>query len=492
MQLSELLKGINYKSNSTNLNIEIKDLSLDSREVYKGSLFFAKKGKELNGEDFIISAIKNGAVAVICENEDLLIEHKNLTVIAVKNITSVINKIAYKFFKPKGKRVKVIGVVGTNGKTTSTYILRSILTKSGFNCGIIGTLGVEYNDKIIEPNLTTPDSIDLLKNLMDMSNSGVDYCVMEVSAHSIAQGRVDSIYFEGLIFTNCTHDHLDYFKTFENYKETKKSIFNKKRAKIFVVNADDMVGLELLKNNDVKMYSYGINSPCDVFAVDIKNKVSGVSFLMNLFDNLLAVSFKMTGEFNVLNCLGCATLCHALNINHNSILNGINSLKGVRGRMEFIENYMGADIFVDYAHTPDGLYKAISTLRKITKNKLILVFGCGGNRDKEKRKIMGEIAGDNADFTVITSDNPRFEDSYEIILDIEKGIIGRKNPYTKIESRYLATAYAIRLLKKGDVLLLSGKGAESNQEIMGKKFSYSDKEVVKDIIAKLSFSGEII
>ncbi len=492
MLLLELLKGINYKSKNKDLVVDVIDLCLDSREIYKGCLFFAKNGNDYNGEDFIDDAIKKGACCVICENEKQIENFPNFLVIAVENLSEVISKTAYKFYEPKDKRVKVIGVVGTNGKTTTTYILRNILQKAGYNCGIIGTLGIEYNNKTISPHLTTPDSIDLLKNLMEMSNSGVEYCVMEVSAHAIEQKRVDSIYFEGLIFTNCTHDHLDYFKTFERYKEVKKSIFNKKHAKICVVNADDKVGLEIIKNCNSRLLTYGIYSPCDVFAVDVKNKQNGVNFLMNLFDNLLAVCFKITGEFNVLNCLGSATLAHALNINHNDILKGLNTLEGVSGRMEFVENYNGADIFIDYAHTPDGLLKTLTTLRKITKNKLIIIFGCGGNRDKEKRKIMGEIAGNNADFTIITSDNPRYEEGYNIILDVEKGIIGTKNPYTKIESRYLATAYGIKMLKKGDVLVLCGKGAETEQEIMGEKISYSDKQVVKDIIAKLNFIGEII
>ena len=492
MKLTELLKDVNFKSNQCSLNVEVLDICLNSKEVISGSLFFARKGHNQNGEDYIKEAFLNGAVAVITENEKLLEIYSNKLVIVVKDISFAINKIAYKFFKPNKKRVKVLGVVGTNGKTTTIHILRSILSKAGYNCGIIGTLGIEYANKVIEPSLTTPDSIELYKNLMNMANENVDYCIMEVSAHAIEQKRVDLIKFEGLIFTNCTHDHLDYFKTFENYKNVKKSIFNKRHTKIAVINVDDKVGLEIMKESDAKIFSYGIYSPCDVFAIDIKNSAKNVKFLMNLFDNLLAVSFKMMGEFNVLNCLGASTLLYALNIDEKYILEGLLSLDGVKGRMEFIESYNGANIYVDYAHTPDGLLNTLVNLRKTTKNQLILVFGCGGNRDKDKRKIMGEIAGKNADFTVITNDNPRYEEAYKIILDIESGILNTTSNYIKIESRYLATGYAIKMLKKGDTLVVCGKGGEDKQEIMGERISYSDKEVIKDIIAKLYLCGEII
>ena len=327
---------------------------------------------------------------------------------------------------------------------------------------------------------------------MDMANAGVEYAVVELSAHAIEQRRTGNLKFEALLFTNCTQDHLDYFKTFEEYESVKIKVFDSHYSDFAVVNVDDKTGLKLLNGGKIKCLSYGLNNPSDVFAVNVKNTKRGVEFVMNLFDDIVKVRYSSLGVFNVYNCLGCSALASAMGVSSEAISNGIRKVKRVPGRMEFIESFDGADIFVDFAHTPDGLENLLKSLREITKNRLILVFGCGGNRDITKRSIMGKIAGKYADFSIITSDNPRFEDAYQIISEIERGYRTKSLSYITIQNREMAIAYAISKLKEGDVLVVSGKGAEEYQEIMGVKFKFSDRETIKEVIAKIKFSGDII
>ena len=487
MKVEELLNGLNYEGEIDNLSCEISSLTLNSKEVIKGSVFFALNGNKQNGNNYILEALKNGAVLVI---SDEVCDIKN--VIKVKNIRSVISKLAYKFYKPKKNRVKVIGVVGTNGKTSTTFIIKEILSSVGKNVGVIGTLGIYYNNKFIEPFLTTPDAIYLYETLKNMANDGVEYAIIELSAHAIEQKRAQNIKFEALIFTNCTHDHLDYFKTFNEYKNVKASVFNKNSAKFAVVNADDELGREIIFNEKLPIVSYGVNEPSDVFAVNISLSSTLTKFVINSFDDVGFISTKLLGDFNVSNILSAITTCQLLGVSLKDCVTAVNNLKPISGRLEYIESYNGADIFVDYAHTPDGLKNVLLSLKKICKNKLTVVFGCGGNRDKAKRSEMGKIAGEYADFTVITTDNPRYEEPYSIIREIEKGIREKSLKYITVQNRYMATGYAISKLKEGDVLVICGKGAEKEQEVMGVKLSYNDGLAVRDIIAKLDFGGELI
>lgn len=488
MRLSQLLSGIETAKILNFKDCEIEDIDNDSREVYSKSLFFAVNGNNKDGNEFVKDAVKRGAVAVISER----VNEVDVPQIIVKNVRKAMAEISMRFFKPNGNRVKVIGVVGTNGKTTSTFILKSILEEAGYNVGVIGTLGAFYNKAFVEPDLTTPDSIGFFKILMDMANAGVEYAVVELSAHAIEQRRTGNLKFEALLFTNCTQDHLDYFKTFEEYESVKIKVFDSHYSDFAVVNVDDKTGLKLLNGGKIKCLSYGLNNPSDVFAVNVKNTKRGVEFVMNLFDDIVKVRYSSLGVFNVYNCLGCSALASAMGVSSEAISNGIRKVKRVPGRMEFIESFDGADIFVDFAHTPDGLENLLKSLREITKNRLILVFGCGGNRDITKRSIMGKIAGKYADFSIITSDNPRFEDAYQIISEIERGYRTKSLSYITIQNREMAIAYAISKLKEGDVLVVSGKGAEEYQEIMGVKFKFSDRETIKEVIAKIKFSGDII
>ncbi len=488
MKLGKLIKNVTVKEIVGGVHTEIKSLCLNSLLCDSGSLFFAVNGNNDNGNKYIEDAKLKGAVAVVSEERSSV----NITQIIVEDVKDAINKIVYNFYGFDKINVKFIGVVGTNGKTTTSYIIKSILEKDNKTVGVIGTSGIIYKNKYIAPELTTPDTLTLAETVSDMYFLGVEYVVMEVSAHAIAQKRCNFIKFDALVFTNCTEDHLDYFKSMEEYAKVKKSIFNKENCGFAVVNIDDKLGFKIAKDTNVNCYTYGLNSPTDVFSIDVKSVDDGVVFDMNLFDEILPLKFKFLGVFNVYNCMAAATLLYKLNISLDAIKNGIENISGLSGRMEYIESFKGAKIYVDYAHTPDGLENALKELKKVTDKKLIVLFGCGGNREKEKRAKMGIIAGKYADFSIITSDNPRYEEPYSIISEIEKGIRTKSLNYITIQNRYMATGYALEMLKKGDTLLLAGKGAEEYQEIMGVKTKYNDKETVKDIISKIELSGELI
>ncbi|MBO5926731.1 MAG: UDP-N-acetylmuramoyl-L-alanyl-D-glutamate--2,6-diaminopimelate ligase [Clostridia bacterium] len=488
MKLSKLLKPLEIKEIIGNANLEISNITQNSLEVTKNSLFFAIKGNNLDGNDYLNEAIEKGAIAIVTNTPKKV----NVTQVIVNDVRDCISKITYEFFSLSKINMKFIGVVGTNGKTTTSYVLRSILLKAGKKVGIIGTSGVIYGKKNVSADLTTPDSISLGEIISDMNKDGIEYVVMELSAHAIEQKRADFIKFESLIFTNCTEDHLDYFLDINEYANVKKSVFLNKKCKFAVVNVDDKVGLSLINTKNLNAYTYGIENPSDVFSIDVKNVDDGVIFDMNLFDEILNLKFSLIGRFNVYNCMAAATVAYKLGIGINDIKEGIEGLKCVDGRMEFVEKFNGAKIFIDYAHTPDGLENTLKELKKITDKKLIVLFGCGGNREKEKRAKMGIIAGKYADFSIITTDNPRFEEPFTIIKEIESGIRTVSLNYITIQNRYIATGYALEMLEKGDTLLLAGKGAECYQDIMGVKSKYSDKDTVMDIISKIRLSGELI
>lgn len=488
MKLNSLLKKVNYKKIIGETDINVNKLTLNSVDVEKGSLFVAINGNNDNGNNYIKEVYNRGAVAVLTSTES----DTKLTQIIVDDVREELTNLIKEYYEINKLKIKFIGIVGTNGKTTTSYIIKSILEKDNKKVGVIGTSGILYCNKFIAPELTTPDAISLAETIFDMQKCGVEYVVMELSAHAIEQKRAKFIKFDSLIFTNCTEDHLDYFKNMELYAKVKKSVFTSEFCKFAVINIDDNEGLNVIKAGKVKCFSYGINNPSDVFSIGIKNIDDGIIFDMNLFDEILSLKFKFIGTFNVYNCMAAASALYKMGIKVSSIKNGIEEISGLEGRMEFIENYNGAKIFVDYAHTPDGLEQTLKEIKKITDKRLIVLFGCGGNREKEKRSKMGIIAGKYADFSILTSDNPRYEEPYSIISEIESGLRTVSLSYITIQNRYIATGYAIESLKEGDVLLIAGKGSENYQEIMGIKTKYSDKETVKDVIAKIGLSGELI
>lgn len=477
MKLGELLQNIEYKDFFGDAQTQITGVCADSQKVKSGDLFLCYQGKECDSHDFAEEAKTRGAVALICEKK----LNCDIPQIVVADGRAAVASAARAFYGFADKKLKLVGITGTNGKTTTTYMLESIFKAAGKKAGIIGTLGISYGDKFISPELTTPDPIYLHSVFADMVKCGVEYVFMEVSAHAIYFNKIAGLKFEVGIFTNCTQDHLDFFGNMRDYAECKKSFFKENRCAYSVVNSDDKVGVEILSGTKNSL-SFGLKNPADIFAVDIEEKINGTSFVINLFDELYDIRLNMPALHNVYNAM-CASACaKILGVETAKIAEGLSKLKGVTGRLERVAKYNGADIFVDFAHTPDGLEKSLQALKKLCKGNLFCLFGCGGNRDKTKRPIMGRIAAENSDFCIITSDNPRYEDPYEIISEIEAGIKPLNKKYVTVTERETATEYAINLLEKGDILLVAGKGGEYYQEIMGIKHSYNDASVIRQII----------
>ena len=479
MKLSKLISEIDVEEVIGNSDIEIKEVKIDSNSVCEGCLFIALKGKEFDGNSFINQAEKYGAIAVVTENR----QNTDLTQIIVKDSRKAMAKIAKIFYGKPDEKLKIIGVVGTNGKTTTAHLIYQVLNNNSKKCGLIGTLGTFYNNVYIESDLTTPDPLVLYKLLRDMVNNGIEYVAMEVSAHAIALNKIDDINFEIGVFTNCTQDHLDFFENMEKYKAVKKKFFVDNRCKYKVVNVDDELGKEIVEEKE-KVISYGIENPSDVFAIDIIEKQNYTQYVINLFDCIYEIKSSLIGRFNVYNAMGCATACALLGVKTNDIVNALINANLVSGRMERID-IPNMNIFVDYAHTPDGIKSTLSALKKICKGNLICVMGCGGNRDKEKRAVMGAICAELADFTIITSDNPRFEEPMDIISDIEVGVLEKTDKYLIVQDRAEAIKHALSFSKEDDVVLIAGKGSEKHQEVLGIKKLYNDKDTIIETYKKM-------
>lgn len=477
MKLGALLKAISYKEFSGSEDTEICGLCTDSQKIKAGELFFCYKGENFDSHDFVAEAEKAGASAIICERK----LNCALPQIIVEDGRKAVAPAARAFYGYADKKLKIVGITGTNGKTTTTYMLESIFKSAGKSAGVIGTLGISYADKFVSPELTTPDPIFLHNILSDMAACGVEYVFMEVSAHALYFDKIGGLTFDVGIFTNCTQDHLDFFENMHEYAECKKLLFKDGRCKYAVINSDDKLGVKLISETKGAV-CYGLKNPADVFAVDIEEKINGTSFVINLFDELYEMNLNLPALHNVYNAMSAAACAKILGVKTEHIAAGLNNLKKVSGRLERVAQYNGAEIFVDFAHTPDGLEKSLQALRKLCRGKLYCLFGCGGNRDKTKRPIMGEIAAKYSDFCIITSDNPRFEDPYEIITQITEGIKPSGKKYVTVTERETATEYAVKLLSSGDILLVAGKGGEYYQEIMGIKHSYNDNAVIRKII----------
>lgn len=476
MILQELLNGVDYVDFTGDKFVKVSSITSDSKNIVKNGLFVCLTGENYDGHDYYLEAENFGASAIVTKRK----LQTNLPQIIVKDTRKAYSELSANLYQNPEKRLKIVGVTGTNGKTTVTHMIKHILSQYGIKCGIIGTLGAYFCNEHIELGLTTPDPPELFSILKKMVDSGIEVVLMEVSAHASALKKVDAIDFYLGIFTNLTQDHLDYFSSMENYKKAKLSFINEKRCKYIISNSDDEVGREILKNNE-KALSYGLDNPADVFAIKLKTNKWGESFFINLFDTVEEVNLKIFGKFNIYNALASVEASSILGVPSDFAIKAISSFKGVDGRLEKV-NCGKFSAFIDYAHTPDGLEKSIQTVKKLTKNKVICVFGCGGNRDKIKRKIMGAISAKNADFTIITSDNPRFEEPMSIIKEIEKGVMEIGGKFATIENRHSAIEYALNIAGEGDSVLIAGKGSEKYQEILGFKQPFDDKsEVLKSI-----------
>ncbi len=478
MKFSQLLKVYQFQNTEVGSDPEIGGLSFDSRTVEKGDLFFALLGKNVNGADYIREAFQRGAVAVISVEKPKM----NVPFALTENVNECMAYLASEFYGNAHKKLKLVAVTGTNGKTTVARTIHHALNLSGIRAGVIGTTGTIYADKYYAPLLTTPDALFLHRTFLDMLKNGVEYVVMEVSAHAMEYQRVAGLRFAVSIFTNLSQDHLDDFSNMETYAAAKAKLFTPEYTDFAVYNADDGFALSLSRESKVESLTYGLHNPSDAFAIDLKFTTKGTEYVMNLLDYVYRMQTNQIGEYNVSNQLAAALALIKLGVPTRNVAAALCSDFSVEGRMERIAEVSGATVYVDFAHTPDGLKCALNALRFITKGKLICLFGCGGNRDADKRAKMGEIAGSFADFTVITSDNPRYEDPLAIIAEVEKGVRKQSKRYVTVQDRRMAISYALEILSEGDVLLLAGKGAENYQEVMGVRFPYSDKEYVRELL----------
>lgn len=482
MLLKELLKNSKYSLVKGKDDIEIKNLCYDNRKVKDGDVFLCIKGFKVDGHSFIEDAIEKGAKVIVLE-EDRNID-ADITIIKVDNTRKALAEMSSNFFNNPKDKLKIIGVTGTNGKTTSAFIIKSILEKAGKKVGLIGTIANYIGDKKIHTERTTPESFELHELFAEMVKEDVEYCVMEVSSHSLDLYRVYGIEFETGIFTNLTRDHLDFHKTFENYYNAKFKLF--KNSKLSLVNLDDSYGervLEDLNKNKLDKVTFSINKNSEFKAYEVKNSANGSEFKLDINNNSEKFIINIPGLYNVHNALGCILTAYKLGIDLEFIKAGISGVT-IPGRCEMVakERNLPYSIIIDYAHTPDGLENILETIKGFAKGRIITVFGCGGDRDKVKRPQMGEIACKLSDIAIVTSDNPRTEEPIAIINDIINGL--SYDNYIVVEKRYDAIEKAISIAKKDDVILIAGKGHETYQILATGTIDFDERKVVYEILDK--------
>ncbi len=477
MWLKELLSGIDVKNEIA--DIQVKDVTQDSRLVKEGSLFICVKGATFDGHSVAAEMLEKGASAVVVER-DLGLDRQ----IIVENSRGVYSPICANFFGNPAKKLKLIGLTGTNGKTTTTFLIKQILEDTGKKVGLIGTVQNMIGDEVYPAKFTTPDPYELQKLFAMMVEAGCEYCVMEVSSQALAQGRVNGLHFAVGAFTNLTQDHLDYHKTWENYFNSKRKLFE--NCDIAVTNFDDKYGLEIVKDlNFKKLVTYSVNSnDATYLAKNVTFKANGVEYEL-IGDTIGRCNCPIPGRFSVYNSLCAASCALSLGIAFDDVLKAISHSKGVKGRIEVVPCDRDFTIIIDYAHSPDGLENIISSLREIAKGRVVTLFGCGGDRDKTKRPKMGRIAAELSDFCVVTSDNPRSENPSEIIKDILVGMQGIDTPYEVVENRREAIKYAIENAKKDDIILLAGKGHETYQILPTGTIHFDEREAVAQVLSEL-------
>lgn len=481
MKLKEILQGIDYKVVRGSEDLEIGKIQYDSRAVKDGDLFVCIEGYATDGHKYIDNAYKSGAAAIIIgkDVEDI----PDCTVIRVKDSRKVLALAGANFYDHPADKLKIIGVTGTNGKTTSTFMMKSILEAAGYKVGIVGTIANYIGSKKLHTERTTPESLELQKLFKDMVDDGVQYCVMEVSSHSLYLDRVYGVKFSQAIFTNLTQDHLDFHKTFENYYNAKLILF--KNAVNSVINLDDEYGERVYNDTTENKITYAIDKNSDVKASEIYMHSRGVDFNITYGSEKEHINLNIPGKYNVMNALGSAGACLKEGISLSLVKKGLEAMIAVPGRCEIVtKDYnLGYEVIVDYAHTPDGLENILKTAREFTKGRLISVFGCGGDRDNKKRPIMGRIGSELSDLAVITSDNPRTEEPMAIIKEITEGI--KKDNYIIVENRREAIKKAMEMAEKDDVIVVAGKGHEDYQILKDKTIHFDEREIIGEIVEAL-------
>ncbi|MBR0597069.1 UDP-N-acetylmuramoyl-L-alanyl-D-glutamate--2,6-diaminopimelate ligase [Sinanaerobacter chloroacetimidivorans] len=485
MKLIHLLHGTDEKCPENFEDIEVTGVTNHSRQIEKGNAFVCIRGYHTDGHIYAADAASRGASVIICEEDPGRV---STPVLQVQDTRKILSKLALNFYGDPSKKVHLYGVTGTNGKTTITYMMQSILEADGKTCGLLGTIGYRFGQRKYEAVNTTPESCDLQKMFYEMKSEGIEHCVMEVSSHALAMGRVDDIHYEYGIFTNLTPDHMDFHNSTEEYFIAKKKLFYL-TEKANVINLDDEHGKRLyheLKETRPETVTLGYSlkdRKAEYYGEILETTEKGsIINVIEHMDKTESLKLNTPGIFTIYNGLAALACARAAGISCSTVQKGLESLKGVPGRFELVENSKGKLVIVDYAHTPDALEKVLKTASEFKKGRLICVFGCGGDRDRKKRALMGAAAGKYSDYCIITSDNPRSEKQEDIAAEIEAGIYDTGCRYEIIENRYEAIKKAVSICQKGDIIMIAGKGHETYQIIGAKKFHFDDREVVKKII----------
>jgi len=508
MKLGELLTALEIKDTlpPDKLEREVKDITYDSRRVKPGSLFVAVRGFHSDGHQFISQAIKRGAGAVVAEEAVQTIA-SDVPVILVSDTRKALARLAAMFNGYPSHRIKVIGITGTKGKTTTSYLLKSIIEAAGHVTGLIGTIDYRVGEKVYPAPNTTPEATDLQRLLREMADVGAEYCVMEVSSHALALGRTDECLFETAVFTNLQEDHLDFHKDRNSYLQAKLQLFaGLAPDKTAIINGDDPASQEFARQAKAKTYTFGLTGLSDIHPEEqIGHGINGLSFSVRTPTGVIDVTSTLVGKHNVYNILAAIGAASALGFDLDSICKGIMKMQAVPGRMERVDEGQPFGVVVDYAHTEESLVRLLDAVREIAAGRVITVFGCGGDRDRTKRPKMGSAAVTGSDVVILTSDNPRTEDPARIISEIEAGMASggtrvaenevdniarsERTPYMVIPDRREAVVAAICMAKTGDVVVLAGKGHENYQIIGEKKIHFDDREVAREVIRKRQTAG---
>lgn len=472
MHLQQLLNGLCYEIRGDGF-ADVTSLACDTRQVKSGCMFFCLRGANVDGHALFRKVVGDGAVAIVCDHP----LDTEITQVIVKDTREFMSLVAKNFYHNAIDKMKLIAVVGTNGKTSTTYLIESVLNCAGYNTGVIGSNGVFINGQHHDSILTTPDPIQLHSWFYQMYLNKVHFVVMEVSAHAIAFKKMAGVKADLTVFTNFSQDHLDFFSDMRQYADVKKSFFNRRYTATAVVNADDKLGQEIIADCDLPIVTYGTGN-ADVTATNIRCD-DGISYSLNMYGENAEVSYPLRGMFNVYNTLAAGCAVRMFGIKVDKIIEGISGVTCIDGRNETFIRSDGVRVVVDFAHTPDGIRNILTYLKSQCTGSLIVVFGCGGNRDKFKRPLMGQTVSEFADFAVITNDNPRFESPGAIVRDIKGGM---RCPYKVVLNRSQATEFALLIAKSGDIVAVLGKGAERFQDIKGRKYPYSDVDVVNNLL----------
>lgn len=484
MILKDILYKVTLNAVVGSTNLSVKHMDFDSRNISEHDVFVAIKGTVSNGHEFIDTAIEQGAIAIVCETLPENIK-QGITYVKVESSSKALAIMASNFYQNPSENLKLVGVTGTNGKTTIASLLYQLFKKAGFKVGLLSTVRIMVDNKAYKATHTTPDSLTINRYLKEMNDEGVAYCFMEVSSHGIHQHRTEGLHFQGGIFTNLSHDHLDYHDTFAEYRDVKKTFFDQLPATAFaLVNVDDKNGLIMLQNTKAKKYTYALKGYADYRAQILENQLNGLLLKINESE----VWTRLIGNFNAYNVLAIYATAELLGLEKVETLRMISELESVAGRFQYLISDNKITAIVDYAHTPDALKNVLETINSIrTKNEeLITVFGCGGNRDKTKRPKMGHIASALSSKVIVTSDNPRNEAPESIMEDIEKGIEPQNfKKVLSIADRKQAIKTACQMANPNDIILIAGKGHETYQEIKGERFDFDDFKIVKEFLKQL-------